>query len=396
MKTRLILLGCGLLAAALLVLGGCSALGGGVKIGVAVPLTGDQALQGQQILNAVHLAVDQWNAKGGVLGKKITVVKANDEGNAKMAKQVARSLSGSVTAVIGHYNSACTLAAEELYYSSRTLMVTPSSTNPAITDKGYPTIFRVCGRDDQQGSTAAQYVVKHFPDARVALIQNKSAYGEELSNEFLRNYEYMTKKESVYYKGIDASDTDFAPIVKALQEKKPTIIYYGGLFHQGAALLKAVRQAGIDATFVSGDGCYDPEFISQAGAQNAEGALCTFYPDHMHLASAKEMVDAYRKAYHSEPGPYSMFAYIATQVVLQGIQKAQTTDSLKVAKVMHSMTFKTPIGPFKFNAKGDPEESPYVMWEVESGKFVPVSKLSENQPAPSKKEAPEPKQAVEK
>jgi len=361
-----------------------------VEVCVPVPLTGEQAQQGQDVLNGVQLAAEEWNAKGGVLGRKIKVVSADDKGEEEQAAALAREWGKQkVAAVIGHYNSSSTLAAMEEYYIKRTLMITPTSTNADVTVKGYPTIFRVCGKDDQQADTAAQYVSKYFPGASVALIHDKSPYGQELANQFLRDYQSLTTKESVYYGGVERSKMDFSSIVSKLKEVQPTVIYFGGLFPQGAALLKDLRAAGMTAAFISGDGCYDPAFLKQAGPA-AEGALVTFYPDAQSRPSGKAVVDAYRAKFGVAPGPYSVFAYTAASVAFQGMAKAGKTDSLDVAKALHAGEFETPMGTLKFTENGDPTLSPYVFWKVEGGRFVPVDMNAPAPPPPAVEAAPKP------
>ncbi|MCX7831167.1 MAG: branched-chain amino acid ABC transporter substrate-binding protein, partial [Acidobacteria bacterium] len=250
-----------------------------VTVAVVAPLSGDDQAEGESILNAVKLAVDEWNAKGGLFGKPIELISKDDKENPETAVMIANELSRKkVSAVIGHYTSACTLAARDKYVENRILMITPSSTNPAVTDGIYQTIFRVCGRDDEQGETAAQYVYKAWPEAKVALLYDESPYGKGLSERFLAEFSALSKKESVLFKHFDRSMMDFSAISKEVKEKEPTLVYFGGLFLQGAELLKALRKEGIQATFFSGDGCYNQAFIDKAGASIAEGAMVTFTP----------------------------------------------------------------------------------------------------------------------
>ncbi len=351
-----------------------------IKLGLAAPLSGEQKRGGEDVLHGAQLAVDAWNAKGGVLGKPIVLVSADDKGDPDQALLVARQFTNKVDAVIGHYNSNCTLAAEPLYDKEKMLMITPSSTNPDVTDRGYLTVFRVCGRDDQQGKSAAKYVADNFPDAKVAVINDKSSYGQDLANEFLKNYEFLTKKQSVYYGTIERTGVDIPSTVRKLKETQPTVVYFGGLWPQGASLVKQMRQAGLMATFVSGDGCYDPEFVSQAG-DAAEGCLVTFIPDQKTLPTAQAVVKEYEKKY-GDLGPYSLYAYTAVTVALQGIKAAGTTNGVDVAHTLHKIEVDTPFGKMKFDAKGDPQQSPYVMWKVEAGKFVEVPMTP---PAPTEK-----------
>jgi branched-chain amino acid transport system substrate-binding protein len=373
---------CVLGLAGLVLIGACSSRT--IQVKVAAPLTGDQAKGGNDVVNGAQLAVDDWNAKGGVLGKKIVMETGDDKGEPDQALILAKEWTGKADVIIGHYNSSCTLAAEEVYGKDHDLMITPSSTNPDVTDRGYLTIFRVCGRDDQQGKSAAQYIAATYPTAKVAVIHDKSSYGQDLANEFLKNFEFTTKSQAAFYGSIDRSHVEFSDVVNKVKAAEPTVIYFGGLWPQGAELLKEIRKAGITATFVSGDGCYDPEFINKAGKDVAEGTLVTFIPDQETIPTAKTVVEAYKKRY-GDLGPYSLYAYTAVTVALQGMQKAGSRDGIDVAKALHKMEVETPFGTMKFDEKGDPQQSPYVMWKVVGGKFVEVPAHSE---APAQTEEP--------
>lgn len=344
-----------------------------VTIAVVAPLSGDDQAEGESILNAAKLCVDEWNSKGGLLGKPIEIISKDDKENPEMALNIANELSRKkVSAIIGHYTSACTLAARDKYVENRILMITPSSTNPAVTDGIYQTIFRVCGRDDAQGSTAAQYVYKAWPEAKVALLYDESPYGKGLAERFLAEFSSFSKKESVLYKHFDRSMMDFTSVVKEIKEKEPTLIYFGGLFLQAAELLKEMKKEGINATFFSGDGCFNPLFIEKAGTSVAEGTLVTFTPHPEGTAEGKEFIKNYKTKFGVEPKPYSIFAYSATQVALKAMEMANSKDPVVVSKVMHSQTFETPLGSLRFDKKGDPEESTWAVWKIENGKYVPA------------------------
>lgn len=345
-----------------------------VTIAVAMPLTGEDAEEGKSIVNAVQLAVDEVNAKGGLFGKPVKLVAKDDRGSTETAAKVAGELcDDKVSAVIGHYTSSCTLAARDIYFTRKILMVTPSSTNPAVTDGIYPTIFRVCGRDDQQGKAAAAYFATGWPDAKIALIHDNSSYGKALADMFLAEFSTRTKKESVLYTHIDRSVVDFEPVVKELKEKQPTIVYFGGLFLQGSELLKAIRAAGINAMFVSGDGCWNQAFIDRAGGLS-EGCYMTFNPKPEGTEEGRAFAEEYNLRFKEGPHPYSLFGYTAAKIVMNAIQKAGTKDPIAIAQVMRSQEFDTPFGTMRFDQKGDPGESSWAVWKVENGKFVTAPK----------------------
>jgi branched-chain amino acid transport system substrate-binding protein len=375
------------LAAGALLLTGAACAKKDVTLAVVAPMTGEQAQSGKDLLGAVQFAAEEWNNKGGVLGKKVVVISVDDKGDPTTAAAIPGELQGKVDAVIGHYNSSCTLAAMEGYYKDRMLMITPSSTNPEITEKGYPLVFRVCGRDDQQGKSAAAYVASHFPGSKVAVLHDNSAYGKELANEFMANYEFLTKSKLASYGAVERSHADYTNEINAVKAKEPTLVYFGGLWPQGAELVSQFRKAGLNYTFVSGDGCFDPQFIKAAGA-NAEGVLVTFIPDQEKLPGAKQAVAALKGRSGGRLGPYALYAYSAANAALQGMAKAQTTDPVEVAKTLHKIEVETPFGMMKFDDKNDPQQSPYVMWTVQNGAFVEVPKDAPAAPAPTAAPAP--------
>lgn len=357
-----------------------------VTMAVVAPLTGDDAEEGKSIVNAVQLAVDEWNQKGGLFGKPIKLVSKDDKESPETAVTIANELSDDkVSAVIGHYTSNCTLAARDVYSIRKTLMITPSSTNPAITDGIYATIFRVCGRDDEQGQAAASYVAKMWPDAKIALLYDNSSYGKDLADRFLAEFTSKTKKESVLYTHFDRSVMDFSSVVREVKEKEPTVVYFGGLFLQGAELLKTLRKEGVTATFVSGDGCWNKAFVERAGASVAEGSLVTFNPKPEGTGEGHTFTSDYKSKFGADPHPYSLYAYTATIIALNAIQKAGTKDSIAVAQVMRSQEFTTPLGAIKFNEKGDPAESPWTVWKIENGKFELAPLPPDLQPEPEVK-----------
>ncbi len=368
---RLLLWGC-VSAIGLLTLGLLTGCMGGdeVKIGVAVPLTGDLSKGGTDVLHGVQLAIDDWNQKGGVLGKPIELIQKDDKGDAETAAAVAEELANEgVDIIIGHFNSDCSMAAMETYIRRHKLMISPSTTTPELTDSGYKTIFRVIGRDDKQGEVAADYVSKAFPEGKVAVVHDGSTYGKELATVFLNFYGQLTESEPVYYGYMTPSGTNRDEILDKLKSSEADFLYFGGAYPTAGPFLKAVREAELTMPMMSGDGTFDPSYIEAAGAENAEGVLVTFVPDFNAIPEAHSILKRYQAKY-GDPGPYSLFAYEATNIVLQAVEKAQSAEDVKVAKAMRSMNFETPFGSLHFDDKGDINLAPYIVWTFQDGEFV--------------------------
>lgn len=339
-----------------------------VKIAVCGPLTGDQGKQGQDMLHGVELAAEEWNAKGGVLGRKVAVVSGDDQHDPKQARSVAVKMANDgVAGVVGHFNSSCTIPASDVYVENDIVMITPASTNPQVTDRGYELVFRVCGRDDQQGKVAARYAREVLKVKKVAILHDNTTYGKGLADEFRKGLGEAVRV--AYYGGIVQNDLDYKAILSNVKAADPDLWFFGGIYPEAGRLAKQAREIGLSAVLMSGDGTIDPEFLKIAGPA-AEGTIVTFGPDHKTLPSAKGFLAAYEKRF-GEAGPYSIYAYDAAHILLAGIQKAGSTDGPKVAAAIRSREHAGAFGTIAFDEKGDVKVAPYICWRVENGAFVP-------------------------
>lgn len=352
-------------------LSGCSSRSADtIRIAVAGPLTGDQSKQGTDLKNGVELAVADWNEKGGVLGKKIELLVGDDQHDPKQAVSIANKLVHSgVVGVIGHWNSSASIPASEVYHRANVIMITPASTNPQVTDRGYSNVFRVCGRDDQQGRVAAEFVVNQLKAKRVAVLHDKTTYGQGLAEEFKKSLAAIGggRVEVVYYGGITQGDKDFRGVLTTVASKKPDLYFFGGIYPEGGLLVQQAKEVGLKAPMVSGDGVIDPVFVQIAG-KAADGTYLTFSPDTTKLPAAQAVLKKYRARY-GEPGPYSFYAYDAAQVLLGGIQSAGTTDGFGISQAIHTMTHDGITGRIQFDSKGDLLTTQYVVWITKKGKF---------------------------
>ncbi|MBI5050385.1 MAG: branched-chain amino acid ABC transporter substrate-binding protein [Nitrospirae bacterium] len=352
----------------LFVFSGCAKKSDVIKAGVAGPMTGDQAKMGMDFRNAVTVAVEEWNEKGGILGKKIELIIGDDQRDPKQAVAVANKfLNQDVIGVIGHFNSSCSIPASDIYNRAGIPMITPASTNPQLTDRGYRGVFRVCGRDDQQGNVAAQFVTSKLKVKKIAIIHDKTTYGQGLADEFKKAI--GSSAEVVYYGGIVQGDKDFKTVLTVIKTKQPELIFFGGIYPEGGLLVKQAREIGLKTPFMSGDGVIDPKFIEIAGAKDSEGTYLTFSPDPNNIPTAKAFIENYQKKF-GELGPYSIYAYDAINIMLKAIESAGATDGKVIIDKLHSMEFSGALGKIKFDNKGDVTIAPYVVWITKGGKFV--------------------------
>ncbi len=342
-----------------------------IKIGTAGPMTGDQSAFGQDQQNGVRMAIDEWNLKGGVMGKKIELIVGDDQHDPKQAVSIANKMvNDGAVGIVGHFNSSCSIPASRIYNEQKVPMITHGSTNPQLTEQNIKGVFRVCGRDDQQGMKAAEFVTENMKAKSVAILHDKTTYGQGLADEFRKAVEGKVKV--TYHGGITQGDKDFSAVLTNIRTETPDLIYFGGIYPEGGLLVKQAKALGIKAPLMSGDGVISEEFLKIAGA-DAEGTYVTFAPDVNNIPSAKGFVDAYTKKY-GKPGPYSVYAYVAANILLQGIKEANSTDGEKIAEAIHKIKYNGALGSLEFDEKGDVKVSPYVVWQVKKGKWEQITK----------------------
>ena len=339
-----------------------------IKIGLAAVQSGSDAQIGATMLYGSQIAIDEWNAKGGVLGKQIETISLDDEGNPQKANTVAHNLvDDGVVAVLGHLNSNCTIPASIVYNEGKVLQITPGSTNPKYTEQGFPGAFRICGRDDQQGPVAGKFLHDELKLTKIAILHNKTAYGEGLAMEVKKTFESLGGQVTMF-QGIGTDENDFSANISVIEGSGAQGFFWGGMYGQGGPLCVKMRQAGVNIPFVSGDGCFDESFINTVGG-NAANVYLSFGKDYHKIPAAQPFLKKYSDKYHQTEGAYSVYGYDAANVLLTAIQQAQSTDADKVAAVMKSRPFDTILGKVEFDEKGDVKGSGYVIWTIKDGKL---------------------------
>ena len=323
-----------------------------VKLGIAGPLTGGSAAFGAQLKNGTEQAVEDINAAGGILGQKIQVLVGDDRADPKEGVSVANKFVGDgVKFVVGHFNSGVTIPSSEVLQENGILEITPAATNPKVTERGMWNIFRVCGRDDQQGVVAGAIIADKFKGKRVAVVHDKTTYGQGLAEETRKAMNAKGIKE-VLYEGVNVGDKDYSALVSKIKAGRADLVYWGGLHDTGGLILRQLRDQGVKATFMGADGITDDEFAAIAGP-GAEGTLMTFSPDPRTNPANKQIIEVFRKK-GFEPQAYTLYSYAAVQVIKQAAEEAKSLDPKKVAEVMHSgKVFKTVLGDLSFDKKGD-------------------------------------------
>ncbi len=367
----------GLVAAvALAVLMAACGDGGGkgsdtIPIAVVGPVTGQYASFGAQMTNGGQMAVDDINAAGGVLGKKLDLDIGDDACDPKQAVAVANQMTGNgVALVAGHYCSGSSIPASKVYAESNVVQISPASTNPAFTDdRAGPNIYRVCGRDDQQGGVAGKYLFTHFADKNIAFVHDKTAYGKGLADETKKALNAAGKQETMY-EAITAGEKDYSALVSKLKQAKIDIVYFGGYHTEAGLIIRQMRDQGLDTILMGGDALITQEFWSITGPAG-EGTLMTFSPDPRKNPAAAEVVKRFKDK-GIEPEGYVLYTYAAIQAWKQAAEKAKSVESAEVVKALNDTDFDTVIGKFKFNEKGDPNLPPYAVYRWSSGTYEEI------------------------
>jgi branched-chain amino acid transport system substrate-binding protein len=337
-----------------------------IKIGVAGPVTGPNAAFGAQLKNGVEQAVEDINAAGGINGQKLQVVVGDDVSDPKQGVSVANKFAAEgVKMVVGHFNSGVSIPASDVYEEAGIVQITPASTNPKFTDNGKWNTFRTCGRDDQQGAVAGAYLADKFKGKKVAVIHDKTPYGKGLADETQKTMEGKGLKAAMY-EGVNTGEKDYSALVSKLKQANVDVVYFGGLHTEAGLIIRQMRDQGLNAPLMSGDGIVSAEFVSIAGP-GADGTLMTFAPDPRKNPNAKDVVAKFR-AKNYEPEAYTLYSYAAAQILAEAAKQAGAVDGKKMAaKMREGKPYKTVIGDISFDKKGDITRPDYVMYVWKKG-----------------------------
>ena len=363
----------GLAAGLTLALASCGGSGGDtIKFGIGGPITGSEAAFGAQLKNGAEQAIADINEAGGILGKKISIFYGDDVADPKQGVSVANKFAADgVKFVVGHFNSGVTMPASETYQENGILEITPAATNPRITERNMWNIFRTCGRDDQQGAVAGDYIAANFKAKKVAVVHDKTTYGQGLADETKKTMNAKGIQE-VLYEGVNANEKDYSALVSKIKSAGADLVYWGGLHTAGGLIVRQMRDQGVNAVLMGGDGITSDEFAT-IGGPGVEGTLMTYGPDPRRRVEAKPVVEKFR-AKNFEPESYTLYSYAAVQIIKAAAEEAKSLDPKKVAEVMHSgKKFSTVIGDISYDKKGDVTRLDYVMyvWKKDgSGKIT--------------------------
>ena len=340
-----------------------------ITVATAGPISGDLAALGEQYKQGATMAVNDINAAGGVNGQKLVLEIGDDACDPKQATSVAQQLvQKGVKFVAGHLCSGSSIPASKVYADAGVLQITPASTNPKFTDEGDWNVARVCGRDDAQGLVAGNFLAKHFAGKKVAIVDDKSAYGKGLADATNTAMVAAGLKPAMT-ESINTGEKDYSALVSKMKDAGIDAIYFGGYHPEGALILKQMREQGSKAQMLSGDAMNNKEFWTIAG-DAADGMIFTFAPEPRNYPEAKDLVAKFNKAGY-DPEGYTLYTYAAFQMYAQAAAATKSTDPKTLAKWLRGGNpMKTVLGELKLDKKGDLIGAKYVWYVFHKGNYA--------------------------
>jgi branched-chain amino acid transport system substrate-binding protein len=340
-----------------------------IKIASVGPMTGEYATFGQQMKAGAEQAIADINKAGGVLGQQLVLNVGDDACDPKQAVSVANQMAAKkVKLVAGHFCSGSSIPSSKVYAEEGVLQISPASTNPKYTDEGGWNTFRVCGRDDQQGLVAGQYMAKNFKGEKIAILHDNSTYGKGLADQTQKALHGAGGKEALYT-AYTPKEKDYSALVSRLKQAGISVIYVGGYHTEAGLIIRQAKAQGMKATLVGGDALVSSEFWQIAG-DAGNGTLMTFSPDPRLNKVAADVVKSFKDK-GIDPEGYVLYTYAAIQIWADAVKKTKTTDPKKVAEALKAPgTWASVLGPMSFDSKGDPKGSGYVFYVWKNGSYA--------------------------
>jgi branched-chain amino acid transport system substrate-binding protein len=363
---------CAALAIALLPLGSDPAAQGKgtIKIATQSPLSGGQAALGEGIKLGAQLAIDKFKGPLEKAGFKVELVPFDDQAKPDVGVANAKNIIADkdILAVIGHLNSGVAIPSSEVYKETTLAMISPANTNPTVTDRGYPNVNRVCGRDDVQGVVGSEFAARTVKAKSVYIVHDKTTYGQGVA-EFFRD---DAKKKGLNVAGFEGTEekSNFDPILTPIKAKNPDLIYFGGIYDQGAPFFKQASEKGIKAKFMGPDGMDSSDLTKIAGKAVVGMYYTSAAGPASALAGAKGFVDEFKKKFGKNPEPYAAEAYDATAIALKAIEAAakggKAPSREAVSAAVRQVKYRGITGEIAFDGKGDRQKSNYFVLQVAS------------------------------
>ncbi|MBN1932384.1 MAG: branched-chain amino acid ABC transporter substrate-binding protein [Desulfobacterales bacterium] len=342
-----------------------------IKLGVAGAHSGDLASYGIPSVKAAKLVVEDINAKGGILGKKVEILAEDDVCKPEVATNTAtKLLSQGVNVVMGHICSGATKAALGIYKDSKIICMSPSATNPALTQSGdYPNFYRTIASDDAQARLEVDFAINVLKFKKIAVLHDKGDYGKGLAEYAKAFIEKNDKAEVVLYEGVTPGAVDYSAVVQKIKRSDADAVIFGGYHPEASKIVMQMRKKKMKTIFISDDGVKDDTFIKVA-QKYAEGVYATGPKDTSKNPLAIAANEAHKKEFGAEPGAFFLNAYAATQALLNAIEKAGSTEYEAVSKALRTEYVETPLGKIRFDDRGDAIGVGFSIYQVQNGVYV--------------------------
>ncbi len=344
-----------------------------IKLGVAGPHSGDLASYGIPTVNAAKLVVEDINAKGGILGKKVELVIEDDVCKPEVATSTATKLVGDgVVCVLGHICSGATKAALGIYKDSKKVVMSPSATNPALTQSGdYPNFFRTIASDDAQARLEVDFALDVLKVKKIAVLHDKGDYGKGLA-EFAKSFiEADSRAQMVLYEGVTPNAVDYSAVVQKIKRSKAEAVIFGGYHPEASKIVTQMRKKKMKAAFISDDGVKDDTFIKVA-QKYAEGVYASGPKDVSSNPMTVSYLAKHKAKFNADPGAFYDNAVAAAYALLGAIENAGSTDYDAIVKALRTKEVETTLGSIKFDDRGDAIGAGFAMYQVQNGVYVAV------------------------
>ena len=333
-----------------------------IQIALVIPMTGNYAGYGNQLLAGASQAAKDINKIGGILGDKLEVIPYDDRCQASIASTLSKKLAKdpNIHAIIGHVTSSATLAAIDNYAKTGKLLLTATATNPKITEKNIPTVFRISGRDDRQGIVIATFMANTLQSKRIAILHDEDLYGKNLAD-YVTEHLAALDQHPVLYQGIPRGIKDLSKLIDKFKALKIDAIFFAALYPDVGNLAKAMHKAQLQIPLLTGDGIALHSFVIAAGSRHATAAVMMSFGDNTKNITSLAVIENMRHA-HLETNGYTMYAYSAVQAIAAAMQATKSTNGKNLAKWLHHNTVDTVFGLKSWDTNGDISDAGYKMY----------------------------------
>ncbi len=345
-----------------------------LKIGVGGAHSGELASYGVPTLNAVRLVVDEFNANGGLLGKQIEIVAADDQCKPELAPNAATSmLSQDIVGVVGMICSGATKAALPIFNDANIVVISPSATTPELTLSGDNKIFfRTIGHDFTQAEISANFIGKEIKPKSIAFLHDNSEYGKGFADSVKANIEKKYPSiEVVLFEAVTPGAPDYSSVARKIRREKAEFVVWGGYLPEASKIVNNLRELEIEVPMLGPDGLKDENFINTAG-EAAEGVYASGPADTSNNPMSKEVAQKHQNQFGAAPGAFFDNGYSAALALLNAIKVANSTETAKIIDALQTKSVNTPVGNVVFNEQGDARGIGMSIYQVKDGSYTPV------------------------